>query len=262
MTIKSAIYDIAKKHGYEGGEPRTTAEAINALTDLLAGEDVEEGHTIKEAVRALEPYIGAGGGGGAGTSFPVQLEIDPSKVDNSTFDEQVTGIYINDPDNTVFKAHLNTFRNLQRFSSDTITEIVCPNGFMSGLSKLNTFDAPNLKKLDAGGIFSSASLLGDLKFPSLETLSGGGFSGNSAARSYFFPKLKNAPTTVLAIQNPSAAVYIGPELESADSVMFGGFNGTINCAFSAERGAELGAPWNADDSATINYDVPVSSWPM
>lgn len=47
MTTKQVIYDMAKEQGYEGGEPRTTTEAINILADMLAGEDVEEGSTIK-----------------------------------------------------------------------------------------------------------------------------------------------------------------------------------------------------------------------
>lgn len=61
MTTKQVIYDMAKEHGYEGGEPRTTTEAINILADMLAGEDVEEGGTIKEALQALAPYVGGGG---------------------------------------------------------------------------------------------------------------------------------------------------------------------------------------------------------
>lgn len=60
----------------------------------------------------------------------------------------------------------------------------------------------------------------------------------------------------------TAAVYLGPNAKSIASYAFNKFTNTINCAFSAERGAELGAPWGADSSATINYDVPVSSWPM
>lgn len=56
--------------------------------------------------------------------------------------------------------------------------------------------------------------------------------------------------------------YLGPNAKSIAAYAFSSFTGTINCAFSAERGVELGAPWGASDSATINYDVPVSSWPM
>lgn len=63
-TIKDAIVTIAKTAGYEGAEPQTIADAIDALTDTLAGSDVDSGKTIAEAIGVLAPYIGSGGGGG------------------------------------------------------------------------------------------------------------------------------------------------------------------------------------------------------
>lgn len=66
MTTKQVIYDMAKRQGYEGGVPRTTTEAINILADMLAGEDVEEGGTIKGALQVLAPYVNADGGGEGG----------------------------------------------------------------------------------------------------------------------------------------------------------------------------------------------------
>lgn len=62
MTIRSEYYELAKKLGYTGSEPSTTAAAIDALADTLAGSDVDSGRTIAEAVRALAPYIGGSGG--------------------------------------------------------------------------------------------------------------------------------------------------------------------------------------------------------
>lgn len=64
MTIRSEYYELAKKLGYTGSEPSTTAGAIDALADTLAGSDVDSGKTVAQAVRALAPYVGSGGGGG------------------------------------------------------------------------------------------------------------------------------------------------------------------------------------------------------
>lgn len=62
-AIAKEFIDIAVAHGYAGPqEELSVQEAIDALTDTLAGSDVDSGRTIAEAVRALAPYIGAGGG--------------------------------------------------------------------------------------------------------------------------------------------------------------------------------------------------------
>ena len=60
-TIASELVSIATEHGYEGPQDLTIAGAIDALADTLAGEDVDSGRTIAEAVRALAPYVGGGG---------------------------------------------------------------------------------------------------------------------------------------------------------------------------------------------------------
>jgi len=212
MTIKSAIYDIAKKQGYEGGEPRTTADAINALTDMLAGEDVEEGHTIKEAVKALEPYIGAGGGAPT-TEMPTNyIEL----VD------EFTGGY---PFSDLYTFHL---------------------GIESLPTELNiSANTPHVKVIlvHAKSVSMNNGLNGGnviaVLMPAIEEINDNGTFGGS-----------------------TCDAYLGPNANSIAAYAFSKFTGTINCAFSAERGAELGAPWGASDSATVNYDVPVSSWPM
>lgn len=61
-TIAGEIMSIAVEHGYEGPQDLTIAGAIDALADTLAGENVESGQTVAQAVRALAPYIGSGGG--------------------------------------------------------------------------------------------------------------------------------------------------------------------------------------------------------
>lgn len=62
-TVAGEITKIAVEHGYNGVAPRTITGAIDALADTLAGSDVDSGQTVAQAVRALAPYIGSGGGG-------------------------------------------------------------------------------------------------------------------------------------------------------------------------------------------------------
>lgn len=61
MGIKEEITKIAVEQGYEGAKPKSIAQAIDALTDTLAGEDVKSGRSVVGAVKALAPYIGGGG---------------------------------------------------------------------------------------------------------------------------------------------------------------------------------------------------------
>lgn len=63
-TVAGEITKIAVEHGYNGVAPKTITAAIDALADTLAGSDVDSGNTVAQAVRALAPYIGSGGGGG------------------------------------------------------------------------------------------------------------------------------------------------------------------------------------------------------
>lgn len=64
-SIKEEIAAIAADHGYTGPKPKSTAGAIDALADTLAGTDVKSGRSIAGAIHALAPYIGSGGGGAA-----------------------------------------------------------------------------------------------------------------------------------------------------------------------------------------------------
>ena len=62
MGIKEEITKIAVEHGYDGAKPKSIAQAIDALADTLAGEDVTGSRSIDGAIHALAPYIGSGGG--------------------------------------------------------------------------------------------------------------------------------------------------------------------------------------------------------
>lgn len=62
-SIAAEIERIAVEHGYEGPTGMSIVGAMDALADTLAGEDVHGGATIAEAVRAIAPHIGSGGGG-------------------------------------------------------------------------------------------------------------------------------------------------------------------------------------------------------
>jgi len=63
MGIKEEITKIAVEQGYEGAKPKSIAQAIDALTDTLAGEDVKSGRSVVDAIRKYAPYVGKGGGG-------------------------------------------------------------------------------------------------------------------------------------------------------------------------------------------------------
>ena len=56
--IKKAILDIAEASGYEGGEPATIIGALDALTDTLAGSDVDAADCISDAITTLSPSMG------------------------------------------------------------------------------------------------------------------------------------------------------------------------------------------------------------
>ena len=63
MGIKEEITKIAVEQGYDGAKPKSIAQAIDALTDTLAGEDVKSGRSVADAIRKYAPYVGSGGGG-------------------------------------------------------------------------------------------------------------------------------------------------------------------------------------------------------
>ena len=79
-TIAQEIMSIATAHGYQGTAQPTIAEAVNALADTLAGEDVAGGRTIAEAVRNIAPYVG--GGGAATHKLYIVGEV-PTSVTNA-----------------------------------------------------------------------------------------------------------------------------------------------------------------------------------
>ena len=65
-TKYDALIAIANKlagHDVSGQHPRTVAGAIDAITDTLAGADVNSGMTIADAIGSLAPYVNGGGGG-------------------------------------------------------------------------------------------------------------------------------------------------------------------------------------------------------
>lgn len=66
MTIAAAFNEIAVAQGGTASSSGTIAGAIDALTDALAGSDVQSPSTIEGAVRLLGQHIGGGGGGSLG----------------------------------------------------------------------------------------------------------------------------------------------------------------------------------------------------
>lgn len=86
-TVAGEITKIAVEHGYNGTAPKTITGAIDALADTLAGSDVDSGQTVAQAVRALAPYIGSGGGGSLGAlqAWP-QFVINPIVGESMSFE--------------------------------------------------------------------------------------------------------------------------------------------------------------------------------
>lgn len=61
MTIREAFNEIAVAQGGTAAKEMTTAAAIDALNDALAGSDQPKAQTIEQAVRLLGEHIGGGG---------------------------------------------------------------------------------------------------------------------------------------------------------------------------------------------------------
>lgn len=83
-NIRKAIADIAVANGYEGGEPQTIISALDALTDTLAGDDEDAGKSVNEAINALAPYIGGGGGEFGSILYMTQSTTAPKAGDDAS----------------------------------------------------------------------------------------------------------------------------------------------------------------------------------
>lgn len=76
-TIAQELFTIAEAQGGTAeGYPRTIAGAVDALTDALAGSDVDSGRTIAEAVAVMGEYIGGGAPAGDGKLFAMFMSKD------------------------------------------------------------------------------------------------------------------------------------------------------------------------------------------
>ena len=62
MTIASAFNDIAVAQGGTASKGNTISDALDALTDALAGENIPQGRTIEDNVRILGEHLSGGGG--------------------------------------------------------------------------------------------------------------------------------------------------------------------------------------------------------
>ena len=57
MSIKEAIYDLADEYGSSAPHVGTKLDAIDALTDALAGENKAKSKSVEEAVANLKSYL-------------------------------------------------------------------------------------------------------------------------------------------------------------------------------------------------------------
>ena len=79
MTIAKTIMDTACTVAGEDVSAKygpLITDALDALTDALAGENVSQGATIEEEFAILAPYIENGGGGGGDTAEFVIIVTD------------------------------------------------------------------------------------------------------------------------------------------------------------------------------------------
>lgn len=92
-TVAGEITKIAVEHGYNGVAPKTITAAIDALADTLAGSDVDSGQTVAQAVRALAPYIGSGGGVQLGSlQNGIRITGNTPVVDDNDDESEYVGI--------------------------------------------------------------------------------------------------------------------------------------------------------------------------
>lgn len=147
-----------------------------------------------------------------------------------------------------------------------------PNAAFSGCSNLEYLDVENIETI-GNQTFSNTKLTGDFYFNKLENIPAASFSYLFGSGKLIFPVSESVqPGAFSDLGSADYNIYLGPntvmvpitDQETGENTwtQFAGtytetasFKGTINCAFS--EGEVEGAPWGADESATINYDVPV-----
>ena len=146
-----------------------------------------------------------------------------------------------------------------------------PNGAFNGCSNLEYLDVENIETIGHEA-FKTNKLTGDFYFNKLENISAASFSGLSGSGKLIFPVSESVqPAAFSNLGSADYNIYLGPntvmvpvqDSETGENTwtQFAGvngglaFKGTINCAF--DEGEVEGAPWGADESATINYNVSV-----
>ena len=230
MSVRKEYYELAKKLGCSGDEPRTIAGAIDALADTLAGEDVNSGRTIAEAVRALAPYVGGSG------EMPANYAV---------LDDSFSGRTITTMNGTIFDKYA-TEACLNVYSAQY-------GGIFADAYALKKAILPSAVSIGNGGVFISNDKTGEVPPPPFTDV--------------FLPKIVSMYKASI-IPNRAVHVYLGPNLATIDSEALSNgdpnvwSNSIFYCAFS-----EADAPAGVKDAlvatgATINYDVPVSEWPM
>lgn len=75
-TVAKEIMNLARKAGYEGEDKTNVTKAIDALADMLAGENLEQATNVAAAIRKLQPYVGSGGGATWGVPTVVKFDTD------------------------------------------------------------------------------------------------------------------------------------------------------------------------------------------
>ena len=143
MSIKSEILGIAQDHGYEG-TAQTITGAINALTDTLAGSDVQGGRTVASAIHALGPYIG---GGGSQIGAPIAISTTAASSGTVPIASRVMAC-------TGEGQSLKPLVCMAAYSSGSISDAWVPSGMTAMVYTSKTSEPSSVTLTDKDGVTS------------------------------------------------------------------------------------------------------------
>lgn len=251
--------------------------AVKNPTLLVIGENVSEIQpSLPSSVKILKILGQTTVGNGVGMSAPNLEELIAPEVTelNAAFSNtpHLSKVYMPslvEVGSGVFcgESIVNVdFPNLKKIGPASFTETSTSRG-----CRIKTINLPNLEEIggpDDGGpgafqmgsTVMSADEQDTFVFPKLKTIGGRAFYRWLNAKAIILPAVETIGSQVLtqfgySRLDDAPVIYVGPNCISINSDAFSGFQGTLNCGFS--EGSVEGAPWGAQGTATINYDVPV-----
>lgn len=144
MSTKQEILAIAREHGYTGTSSTITG-AINALADTLAGQDVVDGRSVSDAVKAIAPYIG--GGGGSEIGGPIAISTTAANSGTVPIARRVmAGIGEGQS--------LKPLVHMAAYSSGSISDACVPSGMTAMVYTSQTTEPSSVTITDKDGVTS------------------------------------------------------------------------------------------------------------